>query len=250
MATFTMRLCDLVDEGYAIGLTTTDYPIFDEAYRPVLNQRITDHYALYEIGQETPNMFKFALNRRMREIMRYYNQLYLSEQITFDPMSTMDYTDTTDTSNAVDTVADSTSDNVNDSTSHNTNNSDSKSRVVNSELPQVHLSPDEDYASSGADSTNLTDATGDGVSHSTDETVVHATGGNTANGESNHHATGRQGTGASLLMEYRVSLLNIDMMVINDLVNLFMGVWQTSDSYSQSERGFDYVTPALQSPFI
>lgn len=252
MAVFTTRLCDLIDDGYPIGLTDEDYPIFDELYRPVLNQRITDHYALYEIGQETPNMFVFALNRRMREIMRYYNQLYLSEQIVFDPLSTMDYTDTTDTTNALNTVADSTSVTVNDSTSTNANNSESKSRVVNSELPQVHLSPDEDYASSGADSTNVTDNTGEGESHSNDDTVAHATGGNTGTGENNHHALGRQGTGASLVMEYRLSLLNIDMMVIMDCANLFMGLWQTSDSYTPYERSMriNYVTPIIQSPIF
>jgi hypothetical protein len=53
-----MRLCDLIDSGFDIGMATAiDYPIFDEAYRAVLNQRITDHYALYEIGHETPSMF-------------------------------------------------------------------------------------------------------------------------------------------------------------------------------------------------
>ena len=165
MATFTIRLCDLVDDGYDLGLATVDYPIFDEAYRPILNQKILDHYALYEIGQETPNMFKFALNRRMRELMRYYNNLYLSEQIAFDPLSTMDYNDITDTTNAANTTAASTShnttgtdstqastshnttstDTTQESTSHNTNDTTSKARVVNSDLPQVHLSPDEDY---------------------------------------------------------------------------------------------------------
>jgi hypothetical protein len=220
MATFTIRLCDLIDEGFPIGLTTTDYPIFDEEYRPLLNQRITDHYALYEIGTETPAMFRFALNRRMREIMRYYNQLYLSEKIVFDPLSTMDYTDTTDAANTQNTQQ--------DSTSHNTGDTGSKARVVNSELPQVHLSPDEDYASSGVDSNSDTATSGDGVSSTT--------GKDTSGGSVTHNSTGRQGAGAMLLMEYRATFLNIDLMIIQELTNLFMGVWNTSDAYSAHGR--------------
>ena len=220
MATFTTRLCDLVDDGYDLGLTTADYPIFDETRRPALNQRIIDHWALYEIGTETPNMFRFALNRRLREIMPFYNQLYLSTQITFDPLSTLDLHDSTDSDNTLNTSQ--------DSTSHNTNDTGSKARVVSSELPQVHLSPDEDYASSGADTTSDTTVSGDGTSNTT--------GLDTASGTVTHNSTGRQGSGATLLMEYRASLLNIDLMVVMECANLFMGVWNTSDSYSKHER--------------
>jgi hypothetical protein len=223
MATFTTRLCDLVDEGFDLGLTITDYPIFDEDYRPILNARILDHYALYEIGQETEGMFKFALNRRLREVMLYYNQLYLSQKIIFDPLSTMNYTDTT--------VSDNTLNTQQDSTSHNTNDTTSKARSVSSELPQVHLSPDEDYASSGADTTSDSAVSGDGTSSST--------GVDTAGGTVTHNALGSQGPAALLLMQYRQSLLNIDMMVVHECLNLFMGVWNTSENYS---RDFDFRT--------
>jgi len=216
MPTFTTRLVDLVDSGFDLGLTSSDYPIFDEAYRPVLNKRILDHWALYEIGQETEGMFRFALNRRLREVMLYYNKLYLSEQITFDPLSTMDYTDTTDTTNALNTQQ--------NSTSHNTNDTNSKARVVNSDLPQVKLSPDEDYASSGVDSNSDTAGSGDGTS----STI----GVDTGTGTITHNSLGRQGPAAMLLMEYRQSLLNIDMMIVGEMANLFMGVWNTSDNYS------------------
>jgi len=222
MPTFTMRLCDLIDDGFDLGLATADYPIFDETYRPVLNARILDHYALYEIGQETPDMFKFALNRRLREIMLYYNQLYLSEKIVFDPLSTMDYADTTTSDNTMSTQQ--------DSTSHNTNDTTSKARVVNSELPQVHLSPDEDYASSGADTSSDTTVGGDGTSSTT--------GADIANGTVTHNSTGRQGPASALLMSYRASLLNIDLMIVLDCANLFMGVWNTSDEYSHHGRNY------------
>jgi hypothetical protein len=227
MGTFTIRLCDLIDQGFDLGMTAADYPIFDEplppdvvGHRVGLNQRITDHFAFYEIGHETPEQFRFALNRKMREIMPYYNQLYLSEKIQFDPLSTMDFTD--------DTTAHNTTDSTNNATNHNTNNASSKSRVTNSELPQVHLSPNEDYASSGADTASETDSSGDATATTT--------GNDTVDGTVNHATTGRQGAAATLLMNYRASLLNIDMMVVQECGELFMGVWNTSDDYSTAER--------------
>lgn len=68
------RLIDLIDAGYDLGLQ--DYPIFDEAYREPLNQAIVDHFLLREIAAETPAMFIFFLNRRMRENMPKANALY------------------------------------------------------------------------------------------------------------------------------------------------------------------------------
>lgn len=61
-------------EGEVIG----DYPIFDEAYRKPLNYKILAHFVNWQLGQETPALFKFTIDRKMREIMPYYNQLYLN----------------------------------------------------------------------------------------------------------------------------------------------------------------------------
>lgn len=72
--TYGPRLIDIIDDGYDIGLQ--DYPIFDETYRDTLNQAIVDHFILREIGAETPALFIFYLNRRMRENMPKANELY------------------------------------------------------------------------------------------------------------------------------------------------------------------------------
>lgn len=68
------------------------YPIFDEAYRHALNVKIIKHYYLREIGQETAALWKFFLQRKMQEIMPYYNQLYLSELLEFNPLYDVDLT--------------------------------------------------------------------------------------------------------------------------------------------------------------
>ena len=76
-----------------------DYPIFDEEYRPVLETKILRHYYMREICSETVASWKFYLENMMNEIMPYYNQLYKSELIKFDPMHDHDYTTTKEQTN-------------------------------------------------------------------------------------------------------------------------------------------------------
>lgn len=64
----------------------SSYPIFDESYRATLEEKIIGHYYMDEIGCETVGLWKFYLNQKMREIMPYYNQLYKSELIEFNPL--------------------------------------------------------------------------------------------------------------------------------------------------------------------
>lgn len=85
MAEYTIELYKLLNRGYKLDLDS--YPIFDEGYRDYLNSKIIDHYYFREIGQETPDRFNFMLGRKMREIMPYYNKLYKSELIEYDPLA-------------------------------------------------------------------------------------------------------------------------------------------------------------------
>lgn len=62
-----------------------NYPIFDESYRSHLESLICLHYYRREIGFETVGLFKMYLERTMKEIMPYYNQLYKSELLEFNP---------------------------------------------------------------------------------------------------------------------------------------------------------------------
>ena len=70
-----------------------DYPIFDPAYKKDLESKIISHFYTREIGVETVGLFKHRLKNKMREIMPYYNQLYNSEKLVFDPFINTDYTD-------------------------------------------------------------------------------------------------------------------------------------------------------------
>lgn len=69
-----------------------DYPIFDETYRPVLEKKILKHYYTREICAETVGLWKLFLDARMNEIMPYYNKLYESELLQFNPLRDTDIT--------------------------------------------------------------------------------------------------------------------------------------------------------------
>lgn len=224
MSTFTRKMSDLIQEGFDFGLTPEDYPIFDEVYRDDLNKKILDHYWNYEIGHETESMFRFALNRKMRENMPYYNQLYESELIQFEALDTANLREQVNNTNQIT--------DTNDATSNNNNTTDGKSRVVSSETPQVMLSPNEDYASGATDSISESNVSADGTSHSTNVTD--------GSGTIDRTVTGSNGIPISdLLIRYRQTFMNIDMLVIESLATLFMQIWDNGDEFSATE-GYSY----------
>ena len=63
-----------------------DFPIFDESYREILCRKILKHYYTREICEESVGLWKLRLDTRMNEIMPYYNQLYKSELLEFNPL--------------------------------------------------------------------------------------------------------------------------------------------------------------------
>ena len=69
---------------------TTQCTFFDENYRAVLCKKILKHYYTREIGLETAGLWMLFMNRKLEEIMPYYNQMYESELLEFNPLYTMD----------------------------------------------------------------------------------------------------------------------------------------------------------------
>lgn len=87
-----MELGTLVKRGYPIALN--NYPIFDEGHRAILNNKIIRHYYFREICCDSPERFNFYLETKMDEIMPYYNQLYKSELLEYNPLATEFYSET------------------------------------------------------------------------------------------------------------------------------------------------------------
>lgn len=102
-----------------------DYPIFDENYRSVLETKIIKHYYTREIAAETVGLWKFWLDERMNRIMPYYNQLYKSELLDFNPLYDTDIT--TDSNRSIKHEENTTDSNVRtDNTSRDENGTETR----------------------------------------------------------------------------------------------------------------------------
>lgn len=166
MAKYTTQLRSIVENGTPIFDFT--YPVFDEAYKPVLEQKIINHYYFREIGFETVGQFKWFLKTKLTEIMPYYNERYLALEVfkTYNPYvnkdltttetrtNTQDIEGTTDTKGLTTDTGMNKTENVNENDTLQTNNlskvNTGDEKEIFSDTPQSLLSG-ADYA------TNLTD---------------------------------------------------------------------------------------------
>lgn len=177
------------------------YPIFDPAYRIVLETKILKHFYTREIGAETVGLWKLWLNRRLNEIIPYYNELYKSALLEFNPLYDVDLT----------------TDHLKDGSGTNDNKADSSADDWRyySDTPQGGISDLETL-------TYLTEA------ERLKNTGSTASAGTYTDTESYlEHVKGKSG-GASfsqLLKEYRETFINIDLLVINELNDLFLNLW-------------------------
>lgn len=205
MSKYTTEIRWLVETGWNFGLK--DYPIFDEAYRAGLNQKIIEHYYFREIGFETPALFNRFLNRKMAEIMPYYNQLYKSQLIEITPLTRMDYSE--DYQRTADTKT----------SNQSTGLSDENSTAVHSDTPQGMLSigdiENNTYASDAqiSKASATTEGTATGTQNTTDNYIKKVMGNN----------AGR--TDSEMLIQFRETFLNIDMQIIDDLSELFLNLY-------------------------
>src|SRR6185312_2964675 len=64
-----------------------DYPIFQEEYRQTFETNFIRRFYMAEIGFETEGLFKFHLESWLQLHMPYFNKLFLSEMVKYDPLS-------------------------------------------------------------------------------------------------------------------------------------------------------------------
>lgn len=199
-----------------------DYPIFDEVYRSTLNDKIYRHFWYREIGFETWGQFRWHLRTKMHELMPYYNQLYESElleienplyskDMRYEEEWTRDETINVSESGTLDRTAES------ESSSHDRN--------VYQDTPMNALDTGAveslDYATSITydDSTAESKSTVDqGTTDKRDELGDY-------DGTKQNREYGYDVPQAEILLKYRETFLNIDMMILRDLEILFMGLW-------------------------
>lgn len=202
-----------------------NFPIFDESYRSVLCSKILKHYYTREISAETVGLWQLWLNTRMGEIMPYYNKLYESALLEFDPFKDTNYSRNHGGTFTGDTRRNGRSDvSVDNSV---TSNGTSNSKNLFSDTPQGAITniENESYLTNATlikdTDTNTTNTDGNSTTQNTETTGIT----NTDNWIET--IIGKQSTVSysKLLQEFRDTFLNIDVMIINDLSDLFMNIW-------------------------
>lgn len=170
-----------------------NYPLFDNDYRSVLETKILKHYYTREICEETVGLWRLRLNTKMNEIMPYYNKLYEAWAKDFDVLHDVDVT------------TEHTLDREGEQSASGTNMN------MYSDTPQGSLQnvENEEY---------LTNASKD---------TSESTGSMTSTDNYLEKISGKRGsmTYPEMLESLRQNLINIDLLVIGDLNNLFMQIW-------------------------
>ena len=203
MAKYTITIKSLIDNNFDFGLQ--NYPIFNESYRNILNNNILNHYYENEIGFETANLFKFYLNQKLNEIMPYYNTLYKAqEEIIKDNL--FDNVDLKETSNR-----------TNKTNTNSTSTSTSNNKSLYQDTPQGKI--DMTVFESQTYATNLTLNNG----KINDESI--SSGNNNEDFIRNIKGSNGGKYKIEILKKKKNNLMNIDLMIINDLNELFMQIF-------------------------
>lgn len=233
MSRYTIELRYLIEGNYDLGLK--DYPIFDESYREQLNNKIIQHYYFREIGFETEALFKNRLNQKMNEIMPYYNQMYESSKLVIDPLSTIDLEEVfSKKSKSTGEGTSSTSGTGNNTSNFNSTDTTDYGKISKfSDIAQAQTTPNEilndKYLTSATVDDGQDKNTNTGTNTSQTESTTSGTSTDKRNLDEDTTLTrkGNNGTASEseLLNMYRETFLNIDMMIIDDLDELFLGIW-------------------------
>lgn len=272
---------DQVIQNAIPSIFNFSFPIFDESYRNVLETKILMHYYTREIAHETVGLWKLKLKTKLNEIMPYYNQLYKSELLDFNPLYDVDITrthvrdssgtrdtdenrdtestgsieNTSDRSKDSETITNNRIQNQNDSTDKGTSNRIDNNTNKYSDTPQgsiTDLSTDK-YLTNARLISQTENTTGNWANTTTqngttdgDTTVNENENNDSTTDTKNNSSTnrtektnltdtekylervqGKQGSGdySEMLLKFRNTFLNIDMMVINELEELFFQLW-------------------------
>lgn len=218
-----------------------EFPIFDEEHRPELCKKILKHYYTREIGAETVGLWKLWLNTRMNEIMPYYNEMYKTAAIEYDPTHNVNLSTThegedtrTGRKDYMDDGQVQDSNSANDTVT-NTRGVTGSTLSKFSDTPQGMLQGVE----SGQYLTNATLNENEQTITDTNTKVLqennlrqtHADGFVTDSASNTDSWTdivkGKTGSDSisKMIMEYRKAVLNVDMMIVDELKDLFLNLW-------------------------
>lgn len=194
MATYTVELRTILKNN--VEIFDFNYPIFDESYRRVFEDKFKAHFYFREIGVETVARFKFNLREMLNRIMPYYNKMYISQGLEQRILDNYDVTETFERNRSGSRTG------VNESVNKNMFSNTGRKRVDINDI---------DYVS------NINKEIINNTSNINDDDSENWT----------RKMTGNIGvqTDAYAVTQYEQSLKNIDNMVFEELEILFMGVF-------------------------
>lgn len=210
MAQYTLTMKQLVENDVPIFNFT--YPIFDEEYRPILEEKIIRHFYFREIGFETVGRFIFELETKLNEIMPYYNKFYESTLFEFNPLINYQVKETYEKMN--------TGNRQGNANSNSSSSQSDKSNHLFSDTPQGRV----DFESSSHVTTMSQD-----VATTTSDNNSSINQSESTDGREEFIRTMEGNIGVQtfsyLISDYRKTFINVDLMVMDELNELFMRVF-------------------------
>ena len=167
------------------------------------------HYYTREIGLETVGLWKLKLNTKMNEIMPYFNQMYKTSGENVDFLRDADYFREHRGSDDGKSSENAGSVGKNESTGRHTFSDTPQGSLKNVENETYLTNASKDTVSGN----NSVDSRRSSDYSNTDEYLDHVYG----------KMPGK--TYASMIKEFRAILINIDMMIIEELSDLFIKLW-------------------------
>lgn len=229
----TLELNDLIESG--CNPWAFEYPSYYQGEeKAAFEQKVLDHYRFRQIGQETPGRWLHYFRTRIKEIMPYYIQLYKSQELMEsldDPFGNVNVTETFEQTTTGEHQASSTSKDTGNIATTNaqltTNETDNTRRFSNT--PQGSIDNLDNYLTEATRENNNNSETVEGDTTASSENNGQTSNQGSETGTVKHTLTrkGNQGvnTYAHDMKELRETFLNIDMMIINELKDLFLMVY-------------------------
>lgn len=244
----TVTLGEIVASGVDIWDFSYMYPLPFVEYngkrapvpwvKELWEQKIIDHYRFHQIGQETVGRWLHSFRTRIQEIMPYYVQLYEFEAKWFnieDPLESYNLKETFEENTHGTGTQTSTGSSENTSESSGTSTT-SKAGTVDherkfSDTPQGDISNLENYMTEATQENTRTSENGEDTSTGrasvTGSDSSESSSQNT--GTTSHILERRGNIGVQPLgtevKNIRDAFINIDLMVINELKDLFLMVY-------------------------
>jgi hypothetical protein len=240
-----LNTSDLIEAGRP-NLFDFNYPIYDPVYKSVFETHFIRKFYLREIGFETFGLFKFQLETWLLVNMPYFNKLFESELLAFDPLKNSEINSTYTKKN--DQAQNDQSNSTNNRTSSGSTNGSSDTalndddfeRILESTNPDTRLALTAsngqgviEYASSikeqNVNNSKTENSNASSTSNETDDSTLSNTLTSTVNNIEDYiqYRAGKIGvqTYSKMLTEYRDVLLRIEATIFNEMNELFMLVY-------------------------